>query len=163
MAKHRAYLALGSNVDAAQNFAAALHLLEAFGPLLAQSPVYRTAPQGEGAEGDFLNMAVLVETALSPLEFKQTVIEVIEKALGRVRDPNNKNAPRTIDLDIVLWDEGVLTYGEKPWRIPDPDILRFAHVAVPLAAIAPDYRHPETGETLATIAGRFGPLHPVFS
>ncbi len=162
MTKHLAYLLLGSNVDAARNFAAALRLLQESCPIVAQSPVYRTPPQGEGAEGEFLNMAVLVETPLSPLEFKQTVIESIEKTLGRVRDPQNKNAPRTIDLDIALWDESVLSYGEKPWLIPDPDILRYAHVAVPLSAIAPDYQHPETGESLAMIAGRFGPLYPVF-
>jgi 2-amino-4-hydroxy-6-hydroxymethyldihydropteridine diphosphokinase len=162
MTKHQAYLVLGSNIEPARNFAAALRLLEEQCHLVAQSPVYRTPPQGEGAEGDFLNMAVLVETDLSPAEFKQNVIAYIEKTLLRVRDPNNRNAPRTIDLDIALWDDSVLTYGEKPWRIPDPDILQFAHVAVPLAAIAPDYRHPETGDTLAMIAGRFGPLYPVF-
>jgi 2-amino-4-hydroxy-6-hydroxymethyldihydropteridine diphosphokinase len=123
--------------------------------VLARSPVYRTPPQGFADQPDFYNMAVKVATALSPADFKQDVLARIEQALGRLRDPHNRNAPRTIDLDIALWGEAVLEYGAKPWRVPDPDILRFAHLAVPLAALAPDYVHPETGATLAQIAGRF--------
>ncbi len=80
---------------------------------------------------------------------------MIEGKLGRVRDPNNKNAPRTIDLDISLWNDEVFDYGEKPWHIPDPDIVRFAHVVVPLAELAPDYVHPVEKVTLAQIAARF--------
>lgn len=123
--------------------------------LLAISPVYRTSPQGYSDQADFLNMAVKLSTTLTPLALKSQVLAEIERTLGRVRDPNNKNAPRTIDVDISLWDSLVTSYGEKPWLIPDPDILRFAHVAVPLADLAPDYRHPETGQKLAEIAGQF--------
>jgi dihydroneopterin aldolase/2-amino-4-hydroxy-6-hydroxymethyldihydropteridine diphosphokinase len=86
---------------------------------------------------------------------KRSVLDWIERELGRVRDPLNKNAPRTIDLDISLWGEAVLEYGEKPWRIPDPDIVRFAHVAVPLAQIAPDDLHPTERVPLREIAARF--------
>jgi 2-amino-4-hydroxy-6-hydroxymethyldihydropteridine diphosphokinase len=148
------YLSLGSNIKPEQNLYAAVKLLGEACTVLAISPVYRSAPQGFADQPDFLNMAVLVQLpkSMNPFAFKQQIIGDIETALGRVRDPNNKNAPRTIDLDIALWNNDAFDYGHKSWHIPDPDILRFAHVAVPLADIAPDYLHPETGQTLAEIA-----------
>jgi 2-amino-4-hydroxy-6-hydroxymethyldihydropteridine diphosphokinase len=79
------------------------------------------------------------------------VLARIEQQLGRQRraDPN---APRTIDVDISLFDDVVIDLGKR--HIPDPEILRYPHIAVPLADVAPDYRHPETGESLAQIAAR---------
>lgn len=150
-----AFVALGSNIAPETNLPTAVRLLAGHCALLARSPVYRTPPQGFADQPDFYNMAVKVATTLSPAEFKQGVLAGIEQALGRVRDPRNRNAPRTIDLDIALWGDSVVVYGDRPWRAPDPDILRFAHLAVPLAALAPDYIHPETGATLAQIARGF--------
>jgi 2-amino-4-hydroxy-6-hydroxymethyldihydropteridine diphosphokinase len=154
MTEHTVFVALGSNIDPARHLAAALDLLRQHDPALIASPVYRTPPQGFSAQADFFNMTVQMTTAHDAARFKAEVLAAIESDLGRVRDPNNKNAPRTIDLDIALWDHDSFSYGAKPWRVPDPDITRFAHVAVPLADLAPDYRHPDTGETLATIAAR---------
>ena len=150
-----AYVALGSNIAPEVNLPAALRLLAQRCVVLARSPVYRTPPQGFADQPDFYNMAVKVATALDPAVFKQDVLARIEQALGRQRSPHNKNAPRTIDLDIALWGDQALDYGAKPWHVPDPDILRYAHLAVPLADLAPDYAHPETGDTLAQIARRF--------
>ena len=65
---------------------------------------------------------------------------------------NNKNAQRTIDLDMSLWNNDVLEFGDKPWTIPDPDISRWAYVAIPLADLAPDYNHPTENKTLSEIA-----------
>lgn len=149
---HRVYLSLGSNIDPAANLRACLNLLRARTRLIAVSPVYETAPVGFTTQANFLNAAALVETDLTPEAFRAAVIVPIEGALGRVRDPANKNAPRTIDLDISLWDEAVFDFGEKPWHVPDRDIVRFSHVARPLADLAPDYVHPEDGRTLAQIA-----------
>jgi 2-amino-4-hydroxy-6-hydroxymethyldihydropteridine diphosphokinase len=147
-----AFISLGSNIDPAKNIAAAISLLRDHCLVLAQAAIYRTPPQGDANQADFLNTAVKIQTTLSPVEFKTQVIANIEQQLGRVRDPSNKNAPRTIDLDIALWGNDVLDYGDKPWHIPDPDITRFAHIALPLADIAPDTIHPETDQTLAAIA-----------
>ncbi|MCB9452987.1 MAG: 2-amino-4-hydroxy-6-hydroxymethyldihydropteridine diphosphokinase [Anaerolineaceae bacterium] len=146
------YLSLGSNIDPARNLAQAVTLLAARCDVLAVSSVYRTPPQGDTEQADFLNQAVKLATTLEPYPFKTAVLDAIERELKRVRDPHNQNAPRTIDLDIALWGDAVLTYGPKPWRVPDPDIARFAHVAVPLAELAPDYVHPERGVTLAALA-----------
>lgn len=149
------YVSLGSNIEPAKHLAVAVRLLREKCQVLAVSHAYRTSPQGYTEQADFLNMAVELTTPLSPADFKCEVLESIERELKRVRDPNNENAPRTIDLDISLWGSEVFAYGTKPWRVPDKDILRFAHVAIPLAELAPDFVHPETGETLAQIAAQF--------
>ena len=153
-ARNIAYISLGSNIAPEQNLRAAVALLRGWTTVLAVSPVYRSPPQGYTQQPAFLNMAVKAHTLRSPLEFKRRVIDRIEKKLQRQRDSHNVNAPRTIDLDIALWNDEILEYGSKPWRIPDADIRRFAHVAVPLADLAPDYAHPQTGESLGEIAAR---------
>ena len=150
------FVSLGSNIQPEQNLTRAVSLLRQKCDVLAVSSVYRTPPQGFTEQSDFLNLSVQLHTSLQPEAFKKDVLDWIERELGRVRDPNNKNAPRTIDLDVSLWCDGVFEYGAKPWRIPDPDIVRFAHVAVPLAEIAPDVVHPTEKVTLAEIAARFG-------
>lgn len=146
-----AYLSLGSNLDKERNLPQAVRLLAAHGRLLAVSAIYETAPVGNPDDPTFFNAAVALETALSPLELKQQVLAAIEQCLGRQRSAD-PNAPRTIDIDISLYDDAILDLGKR--HIPDPEILRFVHVAVPLADLAPDYRHPETGESLAAIAER---------
>lgn len=146
-----AYLSLGSNLDKERNLPQAVRLLAAHGRLRAVSAVYETAPVGNPDDPAFFNAAVALETDLPPAELKQQVLAGIERQLGRQRSAD-PNAPRTIDIDISLYDQAMLDLGKR--HIPDPEILRFAHVAVPLAELAPDYRHPETGETLAQIAQR---------
>lgn len=153
-ARNIAYLSLGSNIAPEQNLREAVALLRGWTTVLAISPVYRSPPQGDTQQPAFLNMAVKAHTLRSPLEFKRHVINRIEKDLDRQRDPHNINAPRTIDLDISLWNDEIIEYGSKPWRIPDADVRRYAHVAVPLADLAPDYAHPQTGESLGEIAAR---------
>ncbi len=154
-----AYISLGSNIDPEPNLRRAVQLMGQRCKVLAVSHAYRTPPQGFTNQADFLNLALRIETDLDANTLKHTVLDWIERELKRVRDPNNKNAPRKIDLDISLWNEEVFDYGEKPWHIPDKDIVRFAHVAFPLAEIAPDYLHPTEKITLATIAAQFTDTH----
>jgi 2-amino-4-hydroxy-6-hydroxymethyldihydropteridine diphosphokinase len=104
---------------------------------------------GKTDQANFLNAAALIETELAAAELKTNVLQVIEQELGRVRT-EDKNAPRTIDLDISLFNEEVFDIGGR--HVPDPDILNYPHVAVPLADLAPEQRHPETGQTMAQIA-----------
>ncbi len=146
-----AYLSLGSNLDKEHNLPAAVRRLAAQGRLLAVSAVYETAPVGNPDDPSFFNAAVALETKLPPAELKQQVLARIEQQLGRQRSAD-PNAPRTIDVDISLYDNAILNLGKR--QIPDPEILCFPHIAVPLADLAPNYRHPETGETLAEIAAR---------
>lgn len=149
---NHAYLVLGSNIDKERNLPRAVSLLARAGHLLAVSRAYETAPRLRADQPHFLNAAVLLATEVSAMSFKRDVIAGIEDELGRKRHPGDKNAPRTIDIDIVLWNDHVGRILGRP--VPDPDLLRFAHVAVPLAEIAPDLLHPVTGERLDGIAGR---------
>ncbi|MBZ0316954.1 MAG: 2-amino-4-hydroxy-6-hydroxymethyldihydropteridine diphosphokinase [Anaerolineae bacterium] len=151
MPSHHVFLALGSNINPVENSRACLKLLQEHFDIWNLSPVYETPPVGFTEQAAFLNAAAEVITELDPTSVK-TILQNIEHQLGRVRDPNNKNAPRTIDLDIALWDKAVFTYGGKNWQVPDPDILRFIHLARPLADLAPDYVYPETTDTLTSIA-----------
>jgi 2-amino-4-hydroxy-6-hydroxymethyldihydropteridine diphosphokinase len=142
-------VSLGSNIEPEINLPEAVRRLARRCHLVAVSPVYETTPVGTRNQANFLNAAALIETELIAVEFKSKVLAVIEDELGRVRT-GDKNAPRTIDLDISLFNDQVLeTAG---WCIPDPDILKFSHVAKPLAEVAPRYRHPVTGQSMEEIA-----------
>jgi 2-amino-4-hydroxy-6-hydroxymethyldihydropteridine diphosphokinase len=146
---NRVFIAMGSNIDSERNLREAVRRLASHCTLLAVSPVYETAPVGKTDQPNFLNAAALIETDLTAAELKARVLQAIEQELGRVRTAD-KNAPRTIDLDISLFNDQVLDMGQR--HIPDPDILRYPHIAVPLADVAPGQRHPETGQTLRQIA-----------
>jgi dihydroneopterin aldolase/2-amino-4-hydroxy-6-hydroxymethyldihydropteridine diphosphokinase len=143
------FVSLGSNIDPAHNLVEAVRRLAAHCCLVAVSPVYETQPVGKTDQPNFLNAAALIETDLGAARLKDQVLRVIELELGRVRT-SDKNAPRTIDLDISLFNDQVLDVEGR--HIPDPEILRFAHIARPLADLAAEYRHPETGQTLREIA-----------
>ena len=145
----RVLISLGSNVNSEVSMREAVRRLALRCRLLAVSPVYETPPVGKTDQPNFLNAAALIETDLTAAEMKAEVLQVIEQELGRVRTAD-KNGPRTIDLDITLFGDRVLDMG--PRHIPDPDITKHAHIAVPLADLAPRLRHPETDQTLEEIA-----------
>jgi 2-amino-4-hydroxy-6-hydroxymethyldihydropteridine diphosphokinase len=158
---NRAYLSLGSNIKPEHNLPAAVHELRAFGRVLAVSSVWESPPFAADVTTDrttrpagsnFLNAAVLLETDLSPRDLYDQAIAAIEQRLGRIRDPHDKNAPRTIDIDLSLFNHHVLEFAGR--RIPDPDIVKRPFVAVPLAELEPDYVHPTEGRRLADIASR---------
>lgn len=151
---NRVYLSLGSNIAKERNLPAAVAFLRRRTQVVAVSPVYETAPQGLTAQPSFFNAAVLIETPLDAPALKDDLIAALEQRLQRRRSAD-KNAPRTIDADIALFNDEVLDYvpaDGRARRVPDPDLRRFAHAIVPLADLAPDLRHPETGQTLAELA-----------
>lgn len=153
---NRVYLLLGSNINKETNLPEAVALLRSMCRIVTLSSVYETVPMGLKEQPNFFNLAALIETDLDPCQIKEQIIQPIEIKLQRQREAD-KNAPRTIDLDIVLYNDEVFDYIPDNGRVhhlPDPDVLRFAHVAVPLAEIAPEKRHPETGQSLSEIAAQ---------
>ncbi|HID24455.1 MAG TPA: 2-amino-4-hydroxy-6-hydroxymethyldihydropteridine diphosphokinase [Planctomycetaceae bacterium] len=126
--------------------------------MAAISSAWESPPADGSDQAPYVNAAVLLEAAVTPEELCGQVIPSIEARLGRRRDPLDKYAPRTIDIDLSLIDQDTLQVGHR--RIPDPDLLTRAFVAVPLAEIAPDYVHPQTGDTLQQIAQRLRPSQP---
>jgi 2-amino-4-hydroxy-6-hydroxymethyldihydropteridine diphosphokinase len=155
----RAYLSLGSNLEPERHLAAALAELEARFGALTVSPVYRS--RSEGFEGpDFLNLAVVLDTDLAPVALDAWLHE-LEARHGRRRDVPRYSS-RTLDVDIVLYDDLVLD-GPGNLRIPRPE-LRHAFVLRPLADIAPELEVPGTGTTLGELWREFPadrePLEP---
>lgn len=148
---------LGSNIEPEANLVAAVRFLSELVTVEAASPAYRSAPVGSPGSPPFLNAAVALSTDLSPGDLKREVLRPIEAALGRVRGAD-RNAPRTIDLDLALYGALVVDDRAHGLVLPDPAILEHAHVAVPLADLAPGFEHPVTGERLASIAARLAPL-----
>lgn len=148
-----AYLLLGSNIEPEHNLPAAVQLLAESGDVQRVSHVWESAPADGSDQPNYLNAAVLLRTRLGPGELRGSVISHVERRLGRRRDPANRFAARTIDIDVALFNNDVLEYDGG--RIPDPDILTRPFVAVPLAELAPDHVHPEDGRTLGEIAAAF--------
>ncbi len=151
---HQAFLSLGSNIEPEKNLAAAVRALGRYGKIKRVSSVWESPPFGHAGQPDYLNAALWLETPLPAAELKENAIAAVETDLGRVRS-GDRNAPRTIDIDIMLFDREISRIGRR--SIPDPELLERPFVAIPLAEIAPDYIHPISGESLAVIAARFAP------
>jgi 2-amino-4-hydroxy-6-hydroxymethyldihydropteridine diphosphokinase len=146
-----ALIALGSNLEPERNLPAALWLLADRLPGLVVSSAWATPPVGPPGQPPFVNAAVLVRTALPPRRLKLEILRRVERELGRRRNAD-RYAPRPIDLDLIAYGETTRRLAGR--ELPDPDLLRHAHVAVPASEIAPDWVHPRSRETLATIANR---------
>jgi 2-amino-4-hydroxy-6-hydroxymethyldihydropteridine diphosphokinase len=137
----RVYVGMGSNVDPEVNIRLGIKALrEAFGELIL-SPVYES--KAIGFEGDnFYNLVVGFDTALDPKSLARQLHD-IEFRHGCKRDAP-RFSPRTLDLDLLLYDDLVLSEGEL--ELPRKEIMEYAFVLRPLADIAGDRRHPVTGQ-----------------
>lgn len=134
---HRVIFNLGSNLQAELNLPKAIDLLREYGQVTAVSSVWES--ESVGYEGpNFLNACILFLTELESASLKGRIIRPIEAKLGRIRGAD-KNAPRPIDIDIVLFDD-------KPFNT---EYWNYAFVAVPLAELIPDFIHPFSGEALS--------------
>jgi 2-amino-4-hydroxy-6-hydroxymethyldihydropteridine diphosphokinase len=118
------------------------------------SSVWQSPPLGDSGQADYLNAAIILETHHSAFELKERVLAAVECSLGRVRSAD-RYAPRTIDIDIILYDHDCFRMGKR--SIPDPELLVRPFIAIPMAEIAPDFIHPLTGESLLHIAAGFVP------
>jgi len=139
---HLAYLSLGSNIEPEVNLPKAVQLLSKLGELIKISSVWESEPVGTTGP-NYLNTCVLFKSTFALEELKEKVIHPIEAKLGRTRI-ENKFAPRTIDIDIVLFE------GE-PIGI---DWLALAHIVVPLAEIHHEFQNPITNEKISETATR---------
>ncbi len=144
---HLAYVALGANLaEPVEQVRAALVALTRLpeSRLLRASSLYRTAPVGIHGQPDFINAVAALETTLSP-QALLTALFAIEAQFGRRRD--FFRAPRTLDLDLLLFDDQVIDSPQL--QLPHPRMHLRAFVVVPLVEIAPNCRIPGRGSAAA--------------
>ena len=141
------YIALGSNIENRENYLTeAIRELKKQSKVLLSSSLYETEPVGYADQGWFLNAVVKIDTQLTPSALLEFVLG-IEKKLNRVR--TIQNGPRTIDLDILFYEDKIVQ--EDNLQIPHPRLHERAFVLVPLREIASDFMHPILKKDMSTM------------
>jgi len=156
MTEHSAYIGLGSNMgDRQNNLRQALSELETHPSILSVevSSFYETKPLGPSNQDDFLNAVVKLRTLIGPFGLWK-ILNRTEIKLGRRRKLNAKKnwGPRTLDLDLLLYEEGVLN--EPDLVIPHPQMHLRSFVLTGMCELAPDFIHPVLGRSMQELATR---------
>ncbi len=149
-----AYVALGSNLgNPLEHLRQARRSLTRLGEVTEASSLYQTAPvDGPPGQGEYLNAVVVLKPTLKDSQSLLHELLRLEANQGRVR--NVRWAARTLDLDLLAWGDRVLETPEL--TLPHPRLLARAFVLAPLRDVAPNWRHPVTGEVAATVLNRLG-------
>jgi dihydroneopterin aldolase/2-amino-4-hydroxy-6-hydroxymethyldihydropteridine diphosphokinase len=135
----RAFVSVGSNINPAENVRKAIHTLALQTRVVGISTVYCTEPMGRPEQSPYYNCVVEIETEAPPAELKHQVLRRIEADLGRERS-EDRYAPRTIDLDLIVYDDLVMKTNDL--TLPDPQILHRPFLAIPLHELAPELTLP---------------------
>lgn len=147
------YVSLGTNLgDRAAQLGRALRALDALPAtrLAALSPIFETDPVGPPPQEAYLNAVAQLRTELEPRALLDGML-AIEREAGRTRC-GVRNAARTLDLDVLLYGARVIDLSGL--RVPHPRMAERPFVLEPLAALAPELRHPELGATIESLAAR---------
>jgi 2-amino-4-hydroxy-6-hydroxymethyldihydropteridine diphosphokinase len=145
---HNVYLLTGSNVgdSLALLNTAIKHINTQVGKVIQQSSIYKTAPWGNVNQQHFYNQVLLVQTTLSAHQVLQTILQ-IELDMGRVREL--KWAPRTIDIDILFYDN--LVMDEDDLTVPHPLLHLRKFTLQPMAELAANLVHPKLHATISQL------------
>ena len=150
---HRAYIALGSNLpsiagDSKATIRGAIERLASLARIDAVSSMYETDPVGYAEQPRFINAAAVLTTNLSPDALLKEML-VIEREFGRDRDRGIPKGPRTLDLDLLLYDDLILDSADL--TLPHPSLHERRFVLAPLAEIASDVIHPQLMKSMARL------------
>lgn len=149
------YVSMGSNIEPLPHLRAALNRLrQLFGDLMISS-LYESPPIG--FKGDNFYNLVVSFTTDSEVHTLIHILRTIEEDNQRQRGQKNQFASRTLDLDLLLYDDLILQ--EDTLVLPRTDIIQYAFVLLPLSELAPDGRHPITGQRYADLWERFAKTH----
>jgi 2-amino-4-hydroxy-6-hydroxymethyldihydropteridine diphosphokinase len=151
----RAFIGVGSNIEPEENVRKALRLMASQVRIVEISTVYSTEAEGRPEQPSYYNCVTQIETDIPPKELKQTVLREIEEKLGRKRT-KDKNAPRTIDLDLILYDDLVLKTDDLV--LPDPQIATRPFLAIPLFELEPDLILPGVNLPIKKAAAQLKPV-----
>ncbi|MBI5611794.1 MAG: 2-amino-4-hydroxy-6-hydroxymethyldihydropteridine diphosphokinase [Gammaproteobacteria bacterium] len=152
----RIFVGIGSNIEPEKNIRGAVRTLRAAYGALTLSRVYESAPQGFSGD-NFYNLVAAFDSA-EPVEAVKARLAAIESAHGRTRG-DRRLASRTLDLDLLLYGDAVIH--RAGLDLPRADIREYAFVLAPLAEIAPDLRHPESGGSYKEMWEKFQPSEPL--
>lgn len=146
---HQLVLLTGSNVgDSLANLqTAARYIAAEVGSIQKQSSVYKTAPWGNTKQQDFLNQVLWVDTEKSAREALSLVL-AIEQKMGRIRE--QKWAPRTIDIDILFYDDAIIQ--ESDLQVPHPLLHLRKFTLQPLFELDPNFIHPLFKQSIAQLS-----------
>jgi 2-amino-4-hydroxy-6-hydroxymethyldihydropteridine diphosphokinase len=147
------FIGIGSNIEPERNVRESIVLMRREVRVVAISTFYLTEPIGRPEQPSFYNGVVEIETPIPPIKLKYSVLRRIEEQLGRRRTADKYGA-RTIDLDILLYDDLVVSTNDI--ALPDPDIVRRPFLALPLAELVPDMALPGNGRRFEQIAAELG-------
>ena len=143
----RVFLGIGTNLgDRERNLQEALAVLSQKMVILKQSSVYQTAPWGYMDQPAFLNQVIEAQTDLSSLNLLGFLKDT-ERQLGR--QANFRYGPRLIDLDILFYGDRIIQTPRL--QVPHPRLAQRAFVLVPMAEIAPEFVHPQKGQTITQL------------
>ena len=152
-----AYIGMGANLPSRAGLpeatlAAAASRLESLGRIVARSSLYSTEPVGFADQPHFLNAVIILETDLDPHALLEGLLQ-IELEFGRDRSAGNRNRPRTLDLDILVF--GDLRISEPGLELPHPRMLERGFVMIPMAELASKYKMAKRLETISQLLQTF--------
>jgi len=155
--KHiQVFVSLGSNHDPDKNLPEAVRKLEVFSKIRGMSHVYKSKDvQKESDPSFFYNKVIEIDTKLAYNDLRSR-LKSIEVDLGR--EPGDKVIV-PIDLDILTYDDDVFFNNGK--QIPDPNLIKYKHIAIPLKELAPDFRHPASGISIEDIINQLKDDHKI--
>lgn len=152
METNKVYIALGSNLgDREDNLQKALDEISGFAEIKQKSTIIETEPEGYKEQNFFLNMVIAVQTNLTAFELLEKLQET-EQKMGRIR--KIKNGPRTIDLDILFFNDETIKTPDL--EIPHPRLHKRVFVLNPMNEVAPEIIHPILKKSIKTLKNELG-------